>query len=158
MFDGSISNGDSWLSSWMVIQNMFFFAWWHPEAIYNALVCYLMHLCTDFPLVGHVVLFRLAPHIGQSLPFHVHPLFRAVALPWSLKFLLTRSSDSSSQLWPSPFSRVLAWCSSASALSASFLSSQSRSFYYCCGSVNVSVSRLHWLGGNTTQAVRTYQM
>ena len=40
---------------------MFSFPWWHPEAIHNALVCYLVHLYTYYPLLGPAALFRLAP-------------------------------------------------------------------------------------------------
>ena len=72
-----------------------------PGGKHSILVCYLVHLCTDFPLLGHITLFRL--------PLPVQSLFPAVVLPWTSQVpphtvLLTRSSHLSCGL---PFSCVL---------------------------------------------------
>ena len=69
-----------------------------------------------------------------------HSLFihcsRLSYFPGRLRSLLTRSSHLSCDL----LIPLCPSCSSASALLESFLSSQSRSFYYCCCYINTSVS------------------
>ena len=80
-----------WATTFMdvIFQNMF--PWRHPGALYSVLVCYLVHRCTDFPLLGAAC--SSVPSIDPYWEISTN-IPRSFLLPCSLPSLVVSSPSS----------------------------------------------------------------